>query len=281
MSDDMSIPNSGYRANRPGRYGRLRGGMDPATRRLIMFAGGLAGVLVCLIGASTLSGHRSSAVPVVTADSRPIRVKPDKPGGMQIDGAENEVFSGGVDDRNAKLAPAAETPDPNGMRAAAMAPPATSPIAAEQAPPIAAKPPDETAPSPAQPAAVTTAAPPRAVSVAPAKPPVTAMAAPPPASASPALAPKPAAGPIATSGRPAMVQLAALTTEQAAREAWQQLSKRMPDLLSGRQPSFSRIERDGHTFWRLRMSGFPDVDQAKAFCDHVRAKGGGCSVADY
>ncbi len=234
-------------------------------------------MLVCLIGASTLSGHRSSAIPVVTADSRPIRVKPDKPGGMQIDGAENDVFSGGVDDRNAKLGPTAETPDPNGMRTAAMAPPATPPITAEPAPQIAAKSPAETTPSAIQPAAV----PPRTVSAEPAKPPVTAIAALPPASASAAVAPKPAASATAMSGRPAMVQLAALTTEQAARETWQQLSKRMPDLLGGRQPSFSRIERDGHTFWRMRISGFPDVDQAKVFCEHVRAKGGGCSVADF
>ena len=40
--------------------------MDPDTRRLVMFAGGLGAVLVALIGASSLMGRRSSEVPVVS-----------------------------------------------------------------------------------------------------------------------------------------------------------------------------------------------------------------------
>ena len=78
-----------------------------------------------------------------------------------------------------------------------------------------------------------------------------------------------------------MVQLAALTSEDAAHAEWAQLVKKMPDLLSGRQPHFSRIERDGRTFWRVRTSGFADVGQARGFCDRVRAKSVGCSVAEF
>ncbi|HBK07173.1 MAG TPA: SPOR domain-containing protein [Acetobacteraceae bacterium] len=78
-----------------------------------------------------------------------------------------------------------------------------------------------------------------------------------------------------------MVQLAALTSEESARAEWAQLAKKMPDLLGGRQPSYSKTERDGHTFWRVRTSGFSDVAQARGFCERVRAKGAGCSVADF
>lgn len=78
-----------------------------------------------------------------------------------------------------------------------------------------------------------------------------------------------------------MVQLAALTSEEAARAEWAQLVKKMPDVLSGKQPNYSRIERDGRPFWRVRTSGFADVAQARNFCDHIRAKGAGCSVADF
>ncbi len=78
-----------------------------------------------------------------------------------------------------------------------------------------------------------------------------------------------------------MVQLAALSSEQAARDEWQRMTKRMPDLLGGRQPTYSRVEHDGHTFWRLRTAGFSDLAQAKAFCERVRAKGTGCAVADF
>jgi hypothetical protein len=66
--------------------------MDPDTRRLALLAGGLGAVLVALIGAWTLIGSRSTEVPVITADTRPIRAKPDNPGGMKIDGRERRLL---------------------------------------------------------------------------------------------------------------------------------------------------------------------------------------------
>ena len=78
-----------------------------------------------------------------------------------------------------------------------------------------------------------------------------------------------------------MVQLAALTSEESARTEWAQLTKKMPDLMNGRQPSYSRTEREGRTFWRVRTSGFADMAEARGFCDRVRAKGASCSVADF
>lgn len=255
VSDEMSLPNSDYRGNGPGQYRFARSGMSLAARRLMLFSGGLVGVLTCLIGASTLMGHRGSReVPVVVADSRPIRVKPDKPGGMQIDGAENDVFSVGANNGTSKLNPVAEAPDPNGMQATAVVP-------AQRAPVVAREPAQVEAP----PSAIAASPPMRAAGVA----------------AAPAVAAPAQVNAATVPGRTAAVQFAALTSEQAARSEWQQLTKRMPDLLGGRQPSFSRIDRDGHTFWRLRTAGFPDVAQAKAFCEHVKAKGGGCSVADF
>jgi hypothetical protein len=122
-----------------------------------------------------------------------------------------------------------------------------------------------------------------AAAVIPAPPADRAPVAVPPAAAAPAVSPAaPPHPPAAVSAsHGATVQLAALTTESSAREEWQLLTHRMPDLLNGRQPSFSRIERDGHVFWRVRTSGFADLAQAKAFCEHVRAKGAACTVADF
>jgi hypothetical protein len=85
----------------------------------------------------------------------------------------------------------------------------------------------------------------------------------------------------AVAGHAPMVQLAALPTEEAARAEWALLTKKMPELLNGKQPNYARVERDGRSFWRLRTAGFADVAQARGFCDHVRAKGGGCSIADF
>lgn len=199
---------------------------------MAIVAGGIAVVLAVLVGASSLTGRRGAEVPVVMADTRPIRVKPENPGGMKIDGAENDVFSGGSDNSNARLAPPAETPDTKALRTGSV---------------------------PAGPITTAPAAPPRPTVMATSVP--TAKATP-------------------TVGK-AMVQLAALSSEDAARNEWQLLSKKMPDLLNGRQPSYSKTDRDGRVFWRVRTAGFVDVAQARAFCDRVKAKGAGCSVAEF
>jgi hypothetical protein len=259
VSDDLSIPNPGYRGAQAGRYGtglRPRKGMDPDMRRMAMFAGGIGTVLVLLITASALTGRHSGETPVISADTRPIRVKPENPGGMKIDGAENDVFSAGSDTINAKLAPPAETPDTKAWR---------SPPQAAEAPPVAVEPPHAVI-APARPAVVATPKPAAAKPAAVARAQVAAV-------------PFSAAAPPST--HTATVQLAALTSEEAAHGEWQMLSKRMPDLLGNRQPNYSRTEHAGHAFWRLRTSGFADIAQARSFCEKVRAKGLGCSVADF
>jgi hypothetical protein len=228
--------------------------MDPDTRRLMMFAGGVGTVLVVLIGLSAMIGHHSEGIPVVTADTSPIRVKPANPGGMKIDGAENDVFSGGSDMANARLAPTSESPDTKALRTATALP---SPAEAHPAPAVIA-PPSVTKPAVA---AATVA---RPAPIEPAKSRIADAETHPP-----------------VSGHQPMVQLAALSSEEAARNEWRELSKRMPGLLSGKQPVFSHTEHDGHTFWRLRTAGFADIAQARTFCDQVRQKGGGCSVADF
>jgi hypothetical protein len=217
--------------------------MDPATRRLAMIAGGLGGVLLMVVGGWTLIGHRNAAVPVVQADSRPIRVKPENPGGMQVAGADADILSGSTEAKDGRLAPAPEVPAPQALTApAAPAPPVTAPVPAAvpaTAKPVAAK------PAPVQPAAAQEKRP----------------------TASPA--------------NGAMVQLTAVNSEDAAKSEWQRLSKRLPDLLGQRKPAFSKTEHDGKAMWRVRTGGFADIAQATAFCEKVRAKGAGCSVADF
>jgi SPOR domain len=244
VSDEVSYSNSTYRVPRHSR------GMDPATRRLALIAGGLGAALLAIIGGWSVMGHRSTAVPVIQADSRPIRVKPENPGGMQIAGSNDEL-SGGGDTNGGKLAPPTEAPAPQAL----LAPPPPSPSAVTAAP--------ATAPvAPSVPAGV------KPVAEKPA-----------PAADKRAVASAPDHAAPAAKG--ALVQLAAVTSEDAAHGEWQRLEKRMPDLFGHRQPAFSKIEHSGHTLWRVRTGGFSDAAQATAFCERVRAKGAGCSIADF
>ncbi len=244
MSDDLSIPSPTYRVP------RRRQGMDPGTRRLAFIAGSLGAALLAVVGGWELVGNRSTTVPVVQADNRPIRVKPDNPGGMQVAGANEDILSGGAESATGRLAPPPEAPAPQALRA----PPA----------PAAA------APTPAP--AATSAPPSAAVAAAPPKPAVAAKPAEP-------VPEKRATAVPAGSGT--LVQLAAVRSEDAAKSEWERLSKRFPELLGSHHPAFSKIERDGRTLWRVRTGGFSDVPQATSFCEKVRAKGAACSVADF
>ncbi|HVZ06546.1 SPOR domain-containing protein [Rhodopila sp.] len=280
MSDDASIQNPGYTARRGGRYGRApRGtGLSPDNRRLMMYAGGLGAVLVVMIGASMLTGRHSGPPPVVEPASGPVRVKPENPGGMKIDAAESDVFSGAQDTDNAKLAPAPEVPNPNGLQAQSK--PKPKPVPTAEAPAQAAARTVE----PAKPVARETPAIKDAGHEAVKdKEPAAKVArdAPTPARttvASTEPAAKPTSG--ASSGH-AAIQLAALSSEQGAKEEWQRLQRQMPELLGGRQPMIQKAEHEGKTFYRLRTTGFADLSQARGFCDKVRAKGGSCSVATF
>jgi outer membrane biosynthesis protein TonB len=177
---------------------------------------------------------------------------------MQVAGANEDILSGGAEGKGGELAPPPEVPAPQSLRAAPAPPP---PLAAVPTPaPVVAPPPAKAATQPA------------------AKP-VPVVEKPAPAVEKPAPAVEKRAAPPAASA--ALVQLAAVSSEDAARSEWQRLSKRLPDLLSTHKPSFSKTEHDGRTLWRVRTGGFGDTAQATSFCEKVRAKGAACSVADF
>lgn len=234
---DLHIPqpagpprHATYRAARPG--------MDAGTRNMLIAAAGLGGLLLAGMGTWAVMGRGAGPIPVIEADNRPLRIKPDNPGGMQVVGAE-EAPNG-----TRGMAPVAEAPAPQALRA-------------QLAPPTTASP---ASPVPEAPAA-TVAAPPAA-----ARPPVPASAA----------APRPAQPGTAT-----LVQLAAVDTEGAAKDEWQRLAKRMPELLGERRVVLQKAERDGKPVWRVRTGGFTDIADATGFCTRVRAKGGNCSIASF
>jgi cell division septation protein DedD len=246
MRDDMDIPSGPIPSYRLDRHQ----GMDPNTKRLVIAAGAIASALALMVGLYSASGHRPAGVPVVEADNRPLRVKPTDPGGLEIADKDSSILSGASDGSTA-MAPPPEVPAPQALKLQEAAPPPLPPPAPP--PPVAA--------------------------ALPAPPPPPAEPKPAHVAAAPA-APKPPAASAALAGR-TLVQLGALPSHEAALVEWQRLSKKMPDLLGGHQPTVVKTEHSGQTFFRLRTGGFADVGHAKDFCEKVKAKGGGCSVASF
>jgi hypothetical protein len=257
MSDDISIPRV---ANGPGvspargsfthSYRARRTGMDASTRLLFMAAAGLGLVLVAGMGVWSISGHRAAGVPVIEADTRPLRVKPDNPGGMTVVGTNDSVMGGHGDGAGEArdLAPEAERPDPQALLAqrqvATAAPMIATPAVTGGAVPSEAPVVSNVIPAVVRPAPSATVA---------------------PATVSPATG-------------TTMVQIAAVDSEAMAMPEWTRLAHKAPELLGERKPNVVRTEKDGKTFWRLRTGGFVDAAAASEFCRKVRAKGLGCSI---
>ncbi|WP_372619283.1 SPOR domain-containing protein [Falsiroseomonas sp.] len=194
-------------------------------------------------------------IPVVEADPRPYKVRPDDPGGLRVPNQAELILerpaarSQGPAQagRASALAPEAETPDLNMLRAAVAPPPVS----------VAAAPP-QPAPEPAAAPEVAAAAPP-----------------------APEPAPQPAAAPAparAATGS-VQVQLGALTSVEAARAEWARLNRLVPELLEGRTPQIVRFEREGRSpLFRLRTGGLPDADTAAEFCEQIKARRGACMM---
>ncbi len=229
-------------------------------RRIAMVATALGCGVLSVGGYWEYTAHRTHVVPVIEADARPMRVKPDNPGGMQIAGAGESILSG-PEQIPQSLAPPPEMPDPGSLRLQehgqsardTLAQAATSAMPALTAQDMSAAP-----------------SPPPAHAAQPAPPATTQIA----AAAAPRVAPP--VTPPSAGGK--LVQLASFGSEGAANAEWARLSRLMPDLLSHRRPDISQMERDGKTVWRLRTGGFADAAAASNFCNQVRAKGAACTA---
>ena len=123
------------------------GGMDADMRRMAIIAAGFGGALALVIGAFSLSHHTHHAIPVILAQSGPVRIKPLDPGGMKVAGAEDAA--GGAE----RLAPEPEKPALHALRAKVH--PAPKPVEQAAAQPPAAAPPAVAAPAPVQHASAT------------------------------------------------------------------------------------------------------------------------------
>ena len=271
------------RAATPGmRLGGLRG-MSDTTRRILIIAVGLTGSVLLaatIIWGMSRMGPRT--VPLIEADGRPFRVRPE---GLPLTPPAPAAQPGRGD--QARLLPAPEAPRVDALRQQ-MAPPAPTPApaAAPQATAVPAAAPPPLARNGAPRAGAAPAAAPRQGQVnPPAAAPGPAEAARTAAAPNVGLNAAPTAGsrqaqapasPPAAAGR-AAVQLSAAATEEAARAEWERLRRRAPEL-AGMTPRITRLEREGREpLWRLRVGGLADPAAARALCDQLRGKGAACN----
>jgi cell division septation protein DedD len=273
---DVSIPS--YRVSRASSGGGMR---------VLPIAGGMLAA-IALTGAAVWGwgrlggGSGAGAVPVLEPDARPIKVRPENPGGLVVANTDQLVLEPPSvraalerqQGSNTRLAPLPESPQLDLLRREA-APPAPS----GSTPPTPLPQPG----SLPQPAASGGTAIGTSVTLAPPRPseslqqagpartvPAATVAAPEPLRAVASL-PAPSAD-----GR-GVVQLGALATEQAARAEWARLQRRVA-ALAGYQPQILRLDRgpEQPALWRLRVGGLADAAAARSLCEAVRGAGGAC-----
>jgi hypothetical protein len=230
---------------------------------MIIIAGSVlaAGAVIAALVWGFSRGSSRNA-PLIEADPRPIKVRPDNPGGLRVPNQDELIFDRNRGARSATsggLAPEAESPRVDQLRAQLAERAAQE--AARSAPPPAAT-------APAQPAAPRSA--PQAAAPATPVSPATSSA----LNAPSLPAPVPSAERFAPvpNGR-SQVQLGALPTEAAARGEWDRLQKRVPELLGNRRMSLAPFDREGQTtLYRIRTGGFADAATARAFCEEMKTR---------
>jgi len=239
---------------------------------MIIIAGSVlavGAVIAALVWGFSRGSSRNA--PLIEADARPIKVRPDNPGGLRVPNQDELIFDRNRGARSTApggLAPEAENPRVDQLRAQLAERAAQE--AARSAPPPAAPPqpaaPPAAAPSAPQAAAPATPAPPATTSALRAP----SLPAPVPSTAE-RFAPVP-------NGR-AQVQLGALPSEAAARGEWERLQKRAPEFLGNRRVSLVPFDREGQTtLYRIRTGGFADAATARAFCEEMRGRSIPCMV---
>jgi hypothetical protein len=281
----------------------------------VLAVGGIVAAGLHFVGGKRGGG---AGLQVIKADDRPIKLRPDDRGGMQVPNQDKLVYErmepGTEGDAKVeRLLPAAEAPqtppkatptaEPSMPRPAteilrpppvkqAVKPgepplpkavpqqPAMAPPA-ELPPPVAATGPAPSQPSGYQPtqARQPMPPPPQVASVPAAKPP----SAPPAPAALPLPAVPPAPVAVVPPKVPAagdyVIQLGALRAADQADKEWGRIQKANHDLLGALKPDIVRVELEGKgTYWRVRAGPLSE-QAARQLCTELASRNQGCIVA--
>jgi outer membrane biosynthesis protein TonB len=194
--------------------------------------------------------------PLIRADDKPMKLKPDQPGGMPVPDQNVSVYE----------------PKPGTAPVEKLLPPPEQPMPRPVPPPSAkevATPPVPSA-MPAQPAPATTPAPPQqtaAATQAPKAPPKPALA-------------KEAPAKSAVPAGPVRIQLASLRTPEAAKEEWGRLKREHPELLGKLTAVAVKADLGDKGVWyRVQTQVFDDAAAAERLCTDLKKQNVGCSLA--
>jgi SPOR domain len=185
-------------------------------------------------------------IPLIRADERPTKVKPENPGGMEVPDRDKLIYT-------QKRATVEH-----------LLPPPEKPM------------PRPTAPSAAAPSGVPQ--PPLVTAAAGASNPASPVQSQQPASKPPAkvgLAPAATAKPQLTGGT--RIQLASVRSEEAARQEWDRIRRANPDLLGSVSATFPRADLgEKGVFYRLEVAPIADAERV---CGELRRRNVGCIIA--
>jgi len=216
-------------------------------------------------------------IPLIRADEKPTKSKPDSPGGMVVPDQDKTVYDrispGSVPSGPEKLLPPPPIPQ---------IPPATPPQAMPTAPP-----PPTPAPTPAPQS--TDATPPVApTATPPVTPPVTAQATPP--VTPPAVAPVTPPAPTATApGGQSIaslidnisayrIQLASVRSEEQAQATWARMQKSNGDVLSSLTMRAVKVDLGDRGVYYRVQAGPLDADGATSACSKLKTRSIDCIV---
>jgi hypothetical protein len=188
-------------------------------------------------------------VPLIRADDKPVKLKPDQPGGMPVPDQNVSVYD----------------PKPGAAPVEKLLPPPEQPMPRPTAKEAASPTPSAAAPTQPAPATQQQAA----ATAAPKAPP------------EPAAKETPAAAPAkSVPAGPVRIQLASLRTPEAAKEEWGRLKREHPELLGRLTAVAVKADLGDKGVWyRVQTQVFDDAAAADRLCADLKKQNVGCSLA--
>jgi hypothetical protein len=205
-------------------------------------------------GGDSLSGD----VPLIRADERPTKVKPERPGGMEIPDRDKLIYN--------QTRPVVEH----------LLPPPEKPMPRPTPPPT---PPSRTEapPSPTGSAATAPGAPENPPAATQATQPQQQPAAP---SGKPAQTPLGPSKPAAAKAAGTRLQLGSVRSEDAARQEWERIKRKNTDLLGSLSATPIRADLgDKGIYYRIQTGPVADPAAAERICSELKQRSIGCIIA--